>query len=251
MRLAEPPPRRNPTYSTPLFTSFPSLTSFRLHLNHPYQVTNMTLILFALYFFPAIAAPVANLTALQTVIAPAWVADPAGRGTWSLLYSCLFTLLLCVYTAIHLNVPPPNDTKLTFWLRKTKWVAIAIFGPELVVYTAFEQWFLAKKFMKAINEAAAKSKVEKNKVRGFIFNRIIGFLIDYPQDFTTRGQRSPLKTSIRHGLRSLCSDGWLCCGRGKSPQQVAEGHIHNSRDIVSCQTWVLLRSESELYPRQE
>ncbi|CZR63043.1 uncharacterized protein PAC_12940 [Phialocephala subalpina] len=123
----------------------------------------MVLILSALYFFPATAAPVANLTALQTVIAPAWVADPAGRGTWSLLYSCLFTLLLCVYTAIHLNVPPPNDTKLTFWLRKTKWVAIAIFAPELVVYTAFEQWFLAKQFMKAINEAAAKSKVEKNK----------------------------------------------------------------------------------------
>jgi hypothetical protein len=100
---------------------------------------NMVLVLFALYIFPAIAAPVANLTALQTVIAPAWVADPTGRGTWSLLYSCLFTLLLCVYTAIHMNVPPPNDTKLTFWLRKTKWVAIAIFAPELVVYTAFEQ----------------------------------------------------------------------------------------------------------------
>ena len=57
LRLTEPPPRRNPTYSTPLFTSFPSLTSFRLHLNHPYQVANMALILFALYFFPAIAHP--------------------------------------------------------------------------------------------------------------------------------------------------------------------------------------------------
>jgi hypothetical protein len=76
-----------------------------------------------------------------------------------------------------MNVPPPNDTKLTFWLRKTKWVAIAIFAPELVVYTAFEQWFLAKQFMKAINEAAAKSKMEKNRFVGFIPNRIFGLLI--------------------------------------------------------------------------
>ena len=44
-------------------------------------------------------------------------------------------------------------------------MAIAIFAPELVVYVAFEQWFLAKRFIKTINEAAAKSKMEKNKVR--------------------------------------------------------------------------------------
>lgn len=78
-----------------------------------------------------------NLTALRTVIAPGWVAGPGDRGTWDILYSCLFTLLLCVYTAIHLNVPPPDDIKFSFWLRKTKWVAIAVFAPELVVVNAF------------------------------------------------------------------------------------------------------------------
>jgi hypothetical protein len=108
---------------TPTYTSF---TSFHLYPPPIFisiiriKLPNMVLILFALYIFLAIAAPVANLTTLQTVIAPAWVADPAGRGTWSLLYSCLFTLLLCVYIVIHINVPSPNDTNLTFWLRKTK-----------------------------------------------------------------------------------------------------------------------------------
>jgi hypothetical protein len=32
------------------------------------------------------SAPIQNLTALQTEIAPAWVKDPSGRGTWRLLY---------------------------------------------------------------------------------------------------------------------------------------------------------------------
>ncbi|KUJ17077.1 uncharacterized protein LY89DRAFT_550286, partial [Mollisia scopiformis] len=78
-----------------------------------------------------------NLTALRTDIAPAWVSSPGGRGTWEILYSCLFTLLLCVYTAIHMNVPPAGESKFAFWLRKTKWVAIAVFAPEIVVVNAF------------------------------------------------------------------------------------------------------------------
>jgi hypothetical protein len=96
------------------------------------------------YSSPAIAAPIQNLTALNTVIAPSWVPDPSGRGTWNLLYSCLFTLLLCVYTAIHLNVPAWYDTKIDFWLRKTKWVFITILALEIVVYVAFEQWVAAR-----------------------------------------------------------------------------------------------------------
>lgn len=110
----------------------------------------------------ALAAP-ANLTALRTEIAPAWVPDPSGRGTWNLLYSCLFTLLLCVYTAIHLHVPPPNQTKFILWLKKTEWVAIAVFAPEIVVVTALEQWFLARYLMSELNKIAVKSDDEDFK----------------------------------------------------------------------------------------
>jgi hypothetical protein len=112
----------------------------------------------------AIAAPVTNLTALATEIAPPWVSNPEGRGTWDLLYSCGFTILLCVYTAIHLNIPSPDDTKFTFWLRKTKWVAIAILAPEVVVYTAFEQWLHAKQFLTRLRKAASISEDEGFKV---------------------------------------------------------------------------------------
>lgn len=123
-------------------------------------------IMYTLSSATASASPTAsvNLTALRTEIAPGWVAAPGGRGTWDILYSCLFTLLLCVYTAIHLNVPPPNDTKFSFWLRKTTSVAIAVFAPELVVVNAFRQWKVARGFIKELNEIALKSKDEKFKV---------------------------------------------------------------------------------------
>jgi hypothetical protein len=116
----------------------------------------MSFLVFLIHIYhsrSAVAAPVANLTALQTEIAPSWVRSPGGRGTWDLLYSCGFTILLCVYTAIHLNIPSPDDTQFTFWLKKTKWVAIAILAPEVVVYTAFEQWLHAKQFLSRLRKA--------------------------------------------------------------------------------------------------
>ena len=119
----------------------------------------------------ALAAPVQNLTALHTDFAPAWVANPSGRGTWNLLYSCTFTIFLCVYTAIHLNVPP-EESSFRFWLRKTKWVFIAILAPEVVVYTSLEQWILSRSFLKKLNKTVDDSTDEKFKVREPNFVRL-------------------------------------------------------------------------------
>jgi hypothetical protein len=100
----------------------------------------------------SLAAPVTNRTSLNDVIAPAWVADPSGRGTWGILSSCVFTLVLCVYTAIHLNIPAKKDSKSTVWLRKIKWVVISIFGPEVVVLTALDQLLSAREFLRNLRE---------------------------------------------------------------------------------------------------
>ena len=99
-------------------------------------------------------APTQNLTALRTEIAPPWVPDPDNRGTWSLLYSCVFTLVLCVWTAIHLNVPSYHESQISQWLRKLKWVVLAVIAPELGVYAACEQYLQAKEL---IGELARKS----------------------------------------------------------------------------------------------
>ncbi|PVH77225.1 hypothetical protein DL98DRAFT_534972 [Cadophora sp. DSE1049] len=122
----------------------------------------MSLLVAGLYFAPSIgAAPTPNLTALHDTIAPAWVNEPSERGTWRILYSCTFTLVLCVYTAMHLNIPAHYDSRWKARRRLAKWVAIAIFGPEVIVYVAFEQWYLARQFLKKLRDFADKSKDEK------------------------------------------------------------------------------------------
>ena len=81
-------------------------------------------------------------------------------GTWKIIYSCCFTLSLCVFTAIHMNVGPAGETHFLWWRRKCKWVVIAILSPEIMLYTAGKQWFSASRLCKKLNSFAAKEPME-------------------------------------------------------------------------------------------
>lgn len=68
-----------------------------------------------------------------------WQADCGSRGTFDILSTCIITLLLCIWTAVHLNVPPPGQ----YWrpaLEKVGWLFLALLAPEMIAYTA---WYLA------------------------------------------------------------------------------------------------------------
>lgn len=165
----------------------------------------------ALLFFvgrleTARGAPIQNLAALHKDVAPAWVANPSGRGTWSLLYSCVFTLVLCVWTSIHLNVPPQDDTPLKSWRRKIKWVGCALFAPEIVVFAAFQQWFAAWTFLRELNSLAASAQVDEKNVG------IASYAPGVSEaDSPYLGRRTELQreASLQHDLCLLRRDGWF------------------------------------------
>lgn len=96
-------------------------------------------------------APERNLTALKTEYAPPFIPEPDGRGTWSLLYSCVFTLVLCVWTAIHPNLPDPGAPEIRKYRFKGLWVVWAIFAPEIRVWTAFKQYRRATSFISELS----------------------------------------------------------------------------------------------------
>lgn len=111
-------------------------------------------------------------TNLESEIAPGWVyCTPNGRGTWDILWSCLITLTLCVWTALHLNVPDHNQSVLKQWLCKLKWLLLAIFFPEIVLYSAWDQYRDAGRLSADLNEIRKKhlekvaaTKDQENKV---------------------------------------------------------------------------------------
>ncbi|GJC80552.1 hypothetical protein ColLi_03390 [Colletotrichum liriopes] len=73
-----------------------------------------------------------------------WASEPNGRGTFGLICSCVLTLTICVWTALHLNVPAARSTLRNRALEGTKWVLYGIFAPELVVATAAAQYIVAR-----------------------------------------------------------------------------------------------------------
>ncbi|KAI5857960.1 hypothetical protein BZA05DRAFT_110858 [Tricharina praecox] len=79
----------------------------------------------------------------DTIAEPPWMRDPDGRGTIGLLLSCVLTLGLCVWTAVHLNVDPCASHSQLFW-RKCLWVVIGLFSPEIVLVSSYEQWQQAR-----------------------------------------------------------------------------------------------------------
>ena len=98
-----------------------------------------------------LAAANGNRTALKTQIAHGLAAGPAYRGTFDIIWSCLLTIIACIYNAIHLNVPPRNTGKWLLLLRKVKWATIALFAPEIVLYTAMRQFLGAYKVKGKVN----------------------------------------------------------------------------------------------------
>ena len=101
---------------------------------------------------PLLSAAGSNRTTLNTQISPPWVSNSRVRGTPDILWSCILTLTACVYTAIHLNVPPPQEGRWQFYRRKSKWVALALFAPEIVLYCALTQLLQARKLIKEMND---------------------------------------------------------------------------------------------------
>ena len=101
---------------------------------------------------PPLSAAEGNRTTLHTEISPPWVSSSETRGTSDILWSCLITLTACVYNALHLNIPPKNEGKIGFYWRKSKWVATALFAPEIVLYCALTQFLEARKLVKKLNE---------------------------------------------------------------------------------------------------
>ncbi|KAJ7200454.1 hypothetical protein C8J57DRAFT_441424 [Mycena rebaudengoi] len=83
---------------------------------------------------------------------PTWWADePDARGTYSLVSSCIFTLALCVWTAIHLNIPEePTGTRQ--FLRKLIWLGVGLLAPEVVTFTAWNQHATASRLVRELGK---------------------------------------------------------------------------------------------------
>ena len=102
----------------------------------------------------------------NTTSVSGWVDDPNGRGTFTIVSSCVLTLSLCVYTAIHLNVRHYRTTELQSWIETAKWVVFGILAPELVVFVAWRQYVSAialDHIVRGLQESDHRSGISQNQ----------------------------------------------------------------------------------------
>ena len=91
-----------------------------------------------------------NATTVTTV---GWVSSGDNqRSTISLLYNCLFTVFLCTWSAMHLNVPGEKDTQLRTFLRKCTWMGVGLLAPEAVAFIAIDEWYSARALVKNVQK---------------------------------------------------------------------------------------------------
>jgi hypothetical protein len=79
-----------------------------------------------------------------------FVPPDGGRDTMSIVQGCLWTLVLCSWSSLHLNVPTNTCTERGVILRKARWMLTAIITPEYVAVQAIRDWYDADWLLKQI-----------------------------------------------------------------------------------------------------
>ncbi|EMD62822.1 hypothetical protein COCSADRAFT_59613, partial [Bipolaris sorokiniana ND90Pr] len=93
-----------------------------------------------------------------------FVQEDNERDTISLLISCFATLGLCVYSAVHLNIPRKGEGNYRVLLKELQWCILGLFAPELILYTAWRQLASARQLCLEIeNITMTKTHVEDPK----------------------------------------------------------------------------------------
>ncbi|KAF8648190.1 hypothetical protein AX16_006329 [Volvariella volvacea WC 439] len=91
---------------------------------------------------PTSSSPILN----AVVDAAGCIRDPKRvRSLWELLYSCLGTIAICTYIAIHPNMPDLRDSWSTRMLQKLKTTFYALLAPEAVIVWAMSQNLIASR----------------------------------------------------------------------------------------------------------
>ena len=74
-----------------------------------------------------------------------WTAQPNGRGTIDIIWSCVFTIFLCSWSVLCLNVPAETDTYFKINWRKFMLTGLCNMGPEFLLQLALGQWISARR----------------------------------------------------------------------------------------------------------
>lgn len=149
-----------------------------------------------------------GLELLRNITAPSFVGSPTIRGTTDILWSCVITLVACLYTALHLNVPV--STKVVPMLKeKLKWVVIGLVAPEFVLYLALSQFLDARHLSKQLTILwRQQHEVEDDSIPLNDIHEAVEKEVSHNKCSISCGLNlNELGTMLRHQIRFFCHHG--------------------------------------------
>jgi len=66
------------------------------------------------------------------------------RTRYNIIWSCMSTLFICTWVAIHPNIPPQNEGTIRSLIRRIKLMHYTLIVPELILIWAYKQWKVAR-----------------------------------------------------------------------------------------------------------
>ncbi|KLO10721.1 hypothetical protein SCHPADRAFT_999341 [Schizopora paradoxa] len=81
-----------------------------------------------------------------------WESSPKKRGTYQIFSLCASTTVICIWSAVHRDIPPRRLTALRSYALQATWVFIAFFLPELIFVFALKQLLDARRMAKKISK---------------------------------------------------------------------------------------------------
>jgi len=171
-------------------------------------------IAFLSFTLSAHSLPIAIGVSLPTVFVP----DPSGRGTIGLVTSCLTTLALCVWTAIHMNISPTKTSSFKrFWV-KLSWASLSIIAPEITLLRALMQY-----------ETAAALRKERNAIYQEIKQQ--GFVPRSATSSPNSKTHDSIKWTLEHGFFALMG-GFVVSVKEKNQWILDDGRTLTPRGVL-------------------
>ncbi|KIK91058.1 hypothetical protein PAXRUDRAFT_650967 [Paxillus rubicundulus Ve08.2h10] len=123
-------------------------------MTSPWTFAIVSLIIPLCYSLPT---HVSSSPELQMEVLVSAYVCPNVRSIWSIILSCLVSLVACSWNAVHPNIPGVDERWWTILFRRLGIMALVAIAPELLLVWVFQQFTSAGMAAKAFNEWRATS----------------------------------------------------------------------------------------------
>lgn len=121
-----------------------------------FRISSLCTILLTLT--PVLFSPYAVSVPINETGYYGFVPPPTGRGTIEIFWSCLLTLVICLWTSIHLDVPSSTESSFGRVIDKLAMTFIYAMAPEYMAAIAIDEYVDAKYQARKINSLPQMSR---------------------------------------------------------------------------------------------